>query len=65
MEKQGNWFAVVEMCEKHLKEKEILTKETCIFSKTVTVWLKFSVSAGANQPPGFFVWRITTPNGLT
>ena len=26
------WFDMVKMCEKHLKEKEILSKMTCIFA---------------------------------
>ena len=64
MEKPGNWFAIAKMPEKHLKEKEILSKATCIFTQKVTLQLEFSFFAGADQPLGFFGCAISAPNGL-
>ena len=52
------------MCEKCLKEKELLSK------KNLHLYLKYysstgvSFSAGANQQPGFTVCGILDPNRL-
>ena len=32
MEKPGNWYAIENMCEQHLKGKEMLSKTTRIFT---------------------------------
>ena len=52
------------MREKLLEKEEILSKTTHIFTRTVTLQLEFSVSAGANQPPCFSVCGKLAPNWL-
>ena len=59
MQKPGNWLATVKMWKKHPKEKHF-KKRICIF----TTLGQFSVPAWANQPPGFSIRGISTPNGL-
>ena len=51
MEKSDNWFAIAKVCEKHLEEKEILSKTACIFTFNTILRLEFSVYASAKQPP--------------
>ena len=62
MEKPGNWFAIAKIWKETSEEKKI-KKTACIFTYDFTLG-QFSVSAGANQAPGFSVHRASTPNGL-
>ena len=56
----GNWFAIAKM-RKTPEEERNFKKRNCIFTYTLG---QFSVSACANQLPGFSVSEISTPNGL-
>ena len=63
MEKPGNWFAIAKMWEKQLKKKGVLRKGPESLLKILHSWT-VSVSACADQAPGFFVSWTLTPNGL-
>ena len=48
---------------KKAPERKKIKKKICIFTQKFTLG-KFSVTAWANQPPGFSVSGTSTPNGL-
>ena len=61
MKKPGSWFAPIKMWKKKPKEKK--KKRISNFTQKFTLG-QFSVPAGANQHPGFFIRGTLTPNGL-